>query len=121
MTSNSCDLENFYLINREITFHIPVRVSYDSDLEKVERVSIEVAGTVLKKHNGGVIEFDPFVRFFSFGESGIELKVFLRVKEYADQFLITSEFIKAIQKRYTSENITIPFPISNVFLNKRAE
>lgn len=114
-------VENYYLINREITFHIPVRVSYDSDLEKVESVSTEVARAVLKKHEGGVADFDPLVRFFAFGESGIELKIFLKVNEYADQFMITSEFIKALQKRYTLENIIMSFPIRTVLLKKEVE
>ena len=114
-------VENFFLINREITFHIPVGVGYDSDLEKVERVSIEVARTILEKFDGGVKEFDPFVRFHNFSENRIDLKIFLRVKEYADQFLVTSEFIKALQKRYIAESIKIPFPARTVYLNKSEE
>jgi len=111
-------VENFFLINKEITFNVPVGVSYESDLEKVEKVSIEVARAVLRKMEGGVKDFEPFVRFYNFGDSSIDIKIFLRVKEYADQFLITSEFIKALQKRYKAENIEIPFPIRTIIMNK---
>jgi small-conductance mechanosensitive channel len=114
-------IENFYLINKEITFNIPVRVSYESDLEKVEKVSIEVVREVLNNFDGGIKEFNPFVHFYNFGEYTIELKIFLRVNEYADQFLITSEFIKALQKRYKIENIIIPFPVQTVLLGKAPE
>jgi small-conductance mechanosensitive channel len=110
-------VENFFLINKEITFHVEVRVSYDSDLEKVEKVSIETAKNVLQKSDGGIKDFSPVVLFYNFGEIGIDLKIFLRVKEYADQFMITSEFIKALQKNYKESGIKIPFPVRTVFLN----
>ncbi len=114
-------VENFYLVNKEISYYITVGVGYESDLEKVEKASVEVARAILKKSEGGVEEFDPYVRFFNFGDSSIDLKIFLRVNEYADQFLITSEFIKALQKRYKAEGINIPFPIRTVYLNKVSE
>jgi len=112
-------VENFFLVDREITFNVLVGVSYDSDLAKVEKLSIEVAKEILASHQGGVVSFEPFVRFYNFGESSIDLKVFLRVTEYANQFLITSEFIKALHKRYNEEGINIPFPIRTVFLNNQ--
>lgn len=114
-------VENFFLVNKEITYNIVLGVGYESDLDKVERVSIEVARTILNNSFGGVKEFEPFVRFINFGDSAIELKVYLRVKEYADQFLITSEFIKALQKRYQAEGINIPFPIRTVIMGKGKE
>jgi small-conductance mechanosensitive channel len=111
-------IENFFLTDREITFNVLVGVGYESDLEKVEKISILVAKEMLEKYQGGIQEFEPFVRFYNFGDSSIDLKIFLRVKEYADQFLITSEFIKALHKRYREEDINIPFPIRTVIMDK---
>jgi len=108
-------IENFFLINREITFNVQVGVAYGSDLDKVERVSVEVAKQILSRFDGGVKEFDPFVRFNAFGDSSIVVRIFMRVKEYADQFLITSEFIRALHKRYAEEGITIPFPTRTIY------
>lgn len=109
-------LENFFLTDKQITFNVMVGVSYDSNLEHVEKVSIEVAKKVLSHFEGGVKEFEPLVRFYNFGDSSIDLKIFLRVHEYADQFLITSEFIKALHKRYNEESINIPFPIRTILM-----
>ncbi len=111
-------IENFFLTNRQITFNVLVGVGYESDLEKVERVSIQVAKDILSMHDGGVKDFEPFVRFYNFGDSSVDLKIFMRVMEYANQFLITSEFIKALHKKYKEEGINIPFPIRTVLLNK---
>ena len=106
--------ENFFLEDRKITFYINVGVGYESDLDLVEKVSIEEAKQVLSDAEGGVANFEPFVRFHNFGDSSIDLKVFVRVEEYADQFTITSELIKAIHKRYQKESINIPFPIRTI-------
>ncbi|HPG10253.1 MAG TPA: mechanosensitive ion channel family protein [Chitinophagaceae bacterium] len=111
-------IENFFLTDREITFNVLVGVGYESDLEKVEKVSIQVAKEILDKFDGGVKEFEPFVRFYNFGDSSIDLKIFMRVKEYADQFMMTSEFIKALHSRYNQEGINIPFPIRTVYMNQ---
>ena len=111
--SNSI-IENFFLSDRQITFYINVGVGYESDLDVVERVSIEEAKKVIAASEGGVSDFEPFVRFYNFGDSSIDLKVFVRVEEYADQFVITSELIKQIQKRYQKEGINIPFPIRTI-------
>ena len=112
-------VENFFLSDRKITFNVLVGVGYESDLEKVERVSIQVAKEILEKNEGGIKEFEPFVRFYNCGASSIDLKIFMQVMEYADQFRITSQFIKALHNKYREEGINIPFPIRTVFMNTK--
>ena len=50
-------VRNYSLPENEIAVLINVGVSYDSDLEKVERVTIEVGKETLKDVQGGVPEF----------------------------------------------------------------
>lgn len=114
-------VENFFINQKEMTFLVMVGVSYDSDLEQVERVCIEVAKDVLASFEGGVKEFEPFVRFYNFGDSSIDLKVFLRVYEYGNQFIAAHEFIKALHKRFNKEGINIPFPIRTVYMHREEE
>ncbi|OGS18457.1 MAG: hypothetical protein A2219_08800 [Elusimicrobia bacterium RIFOXYA2_FULL_50_26] len=103
-------ITNYYLPQKEMSVVIPVGVAYGSNLEKVEKVTIEVANSVLRSVTGGIKEFDAFVRYNSFGDSSIDLSVILRVKEFTDKFLITHEFIKQLHERYRTEGIEIPFP-----------
>ena len=114
-------IENFFLIDKKITFSVLVGVGYESNLDKVEKISIEVAKDILQNQFGSNKEFEPFVRFYNFGASSIDLKIFLQVMEYADQFAITSTFIKLLHKRYQEEGINIPFPIRTIHINKPAE
>lgn len=98
----------------ECSIAIPVRVSYESDLDHVEKVSIAVAKEILQETNGGVHSFEPLVRYFSFAESSIDFNVIMRVKTVTDQHLIRHEFIKRLHDRYQQEKIIIPFPTRTV-------
>ncbi|MGQ9788562.1 MAG: mechanosensitive ion channel family protein [Candidatus Hadarchaeaceae archaeon] len=109
---------NYYQPVSEMSVLVQVGVSYDSDLEKVERVTIEVAREIMKKVQGGVPEFEPFIRYHTFSDFSINFTVILRAREYVDRYLITHEFIKALHKRYREEGIVIPFPIRTVYLEK---
>ncbi len=119
--NNMVILPNKQLVNaRIINFNYPtpeqaltieVGVHYDSDLEKVERIAIETGRQILKSVPGSVAEFEPLVRFHTFGASSINFTVILRAKALTDSGLIKHEFIKALSKRFAGEKIVIPYPI----------
>lgn len=111
---------NYYKPEKELSVVIKVGVSYDSDLEKVEQVVVEVAKEVLQKIPGGVKEFEPFIRYHTFNDFSIDFSVILRAKEYVDQYLLKHEFIKALHKKFQQEGIEIPFPIRTVYLKKES-
>jgi len=98
----------------ELSVLVDLGVSYGSDLEKVERVTIEVAREVMKEVEGGMPDFQPFIRFNAFGDWAIRFSVILRAREYTNQYLIRHEFIKRLHRRYAAEGIEIPFPIRTV-------
>lgn len=93
----------------ECSISIPIGVSYESNLDHVEKVTAAVAKEILQENEGGVKTFEPFVRYGSFAESSINFNVILRVKTVTDQQLIRHEFIKRIYTRYQQEGIIIPF------------
>jgi small-conductance mechanosensitive channel len=103
-------VKNYTLPENEQAALVQVGVSYASDLEKVERVTLEVARQILGDTPGGVAEFEPLVRYHTFGDSSINFTVVLRVKQFVDRYLVTHEFIKRLRQRYEDEGIEIPFP-----------
>ncbi len=107
-------ITNFYLPDKEIPVGVNLGVTYGSDLDKVEKVTVGVAREVLEDTAGGVREFEPSIGFSSFGDSGIHFSVNLRAREYADQYLIIHEFIKRLHRRYETEGIEIASPVRNV-------
>ncbi|MBF0505244.1 MAG: mechanosensitive ion channel [Nitrospirae bacterium] len=113
-------ITNFYLPGKEIPVGVSLGVTYESDLEKVENVTVDVAREVLKDTIGGVKEFEPSIVYSSFGDSGIHFSVNLRATEYANQYLIIHEFIKRLHRRYETEGIEITSPVRNVYIRKGA-
>ena len=107
---------NYYQPEQETAVLIQVGVSYDSDLKKVEKVTIEVGAEIMKEVEGGVPEFEPFIRYHTFDDFSINFTVILRTKEYVGNYLIKHEFIKRLHERYDKEGIVIPFPIRTVYM-----
>jgi len=114
----SAIVTNYYQPEQEMAVLVQVGVSYDSDLTKVEHVTMEVGKEVMREVEGGVPEFEPFIRYHTFDDSSINFTVILRTQEYVGQYLIKHEFIKRLHKRYNKEGIVIPFPIRTVHLEK---
>jgi small-conductance mechanosensitive channel len=105
---------NFNLPDPEQAVLVEVGVSYASDLEQVERLTIEVGRQVMREVDGGVPTFAPFIRYHTFADSSIQFTVILRGKDYVSQYLLKHEFIKRLHQRYRTEGIEIPFPIRTV-------
>ena len=110
----------------DIVVVVPIGVGYESDLEHVERVTIEVARELQIKIDGYEPKFDaegkdrnklaPVVRFQKFNDSSIDFNAVLHVQTFTNQYVLKHEFIKAITKRYREEGINIPFPIRTLDL-----
>lgn len=109
---------NYESPEKEMSVLVPVGVAYNSDLEKVENVSLDVAKHILQTVEGGIPDFEPVVRFHTYGDSSINFNVILRVKDRVSQFLVKHEFVKALKKRFDKEGIEIPFPQRDVWMKQ---
>ncbi len=102
---------NYYLPEKNMSVIVQVGVHYGSDLGKVEEITCDVARQVMHEVAGGVPDFEPFIRYHTFGDSSIGFSVILRVGEFVDQYLVKHEFFKRLHERYAREGIVIPYPI----------
>jgi len=107
---------NFFTIEREMSVCVEGGVAYNSELNKVERVTLETATQIQKTFAGAVPTFTPLFRFHTFADSSINFTVVLRAKEYAEQFPLKHEFIKLLHERFAKEDIEIPFPQRTVHM-----
>lgn len=115
---------NYSRPRNDIIVTVPIGVGYESDLDHVERVTMEVALEVQKRVDGYEELLDingidrnplkPAVRFHTFGDSSIDFNVFLHAHQFDVQYLMKHEFIKGITRRYREEGINIPFPIRTI-------
>ena len=114
----SAILTNYNMPVQEVTVVIPMSVSYNSDLNKVETVTLHVANKVMEELEPTIIDFKPTLSFHTLGQSSIDFNVVLRSGEFSSQFKLKHEFIKQIIETYRKENITIPFQTNTVILEK---
>ncbi|MFJ6841854.1 mechanosensitive ion channel family protein [Streptomyces griseoluteus] len=112
------NMTNFTRPEQELTVLVQAGVSYDSDLEHVERVTAEVVNEVMTEITGAVPEHEAAIRFHTFGDSRIGFTIILGVGEFSDQFRIKHEFIKRLHRRYREEGIRIPAPTRTVALQQ---
>lgn len=98
----------------KLRIRIPMGVSYNSDLDKVEYTLIEV----MKSHKEVMKEPVPRIRFRRFGNSAIELEALCLIDEPANRGRVTHELIKEIDKAFKEEKIRMPFPQRDVHISK---
>jgi small-conductance mechanosensitive channel len=107
---------NYYLPRKVLWLRCDVGVGYESDLEKVEAVSLEVAHDVVRQFSGNVRGLEPALRFHTFGDSSVNFTIRIPVEEFSGQFRVRHEYVKQLHARYREEGINIPFPIRTLQL-----
>ncbi|MBD3218337.1 MAG: mechanosensitive ion channel [candidate division Zixibacteria bacterium] len=112
---------NYSMPRKHIWIRIYVGVHYESDLDQVEKVAMEVATEVTKGFYPKDFVFKPVVRFKEFGDSAISFSARLPIRQYIDQYKIRSEFIKRLHKRFNEEKIEIPYPIRNIYVRREGD
>lgn len=105
---------NDSLIEEPLNVYVDCGVSYESDLDKVEKVTLAVAKEVQKKFGGVEKDFEPIMRYRVFGESNIDFIVILRAEDIKSRGKLQHEFIKALKKTYDKEKIEISWPVRKI-------
>ncbi len=97
---------------------VNIGVSYDSNLEKVEKVAIRAAKNVIKQEGVKVRENNPIVRFKELADSSINFIIILKVDHVKDEGRVKHALIKEVIKQFRAEGIEIPFPQMVVEMKK---
>ncbi|UCE13763.1 MAG: mechanosensitive ion channel [Candidatus Heimdallarchaeota archaeon] len=115
---STATVTNFGISDKETALTVPVGVGYDSDLNLVEQVTVEVALETVKQVQGETPSKKPYIRYHTFAPSSIDFQVNIYSKNLRDRARIRHEFIKNLSKRYQQEGIDIPFPTSVIISKK---
>jgi small-conductance mechanosensitive channel len=109
---------NYHLPEKKLALLIPISVSYDSDLNLVQRLLMEETTGGVGTIPGLLGEPTPFVRFIpGFGQSSLDLTLICHVNEFVDQFLVQHELRLRILKRFRIEGVQIPYPSRTVYVH----
>ena len=99
---------NFTRPDAEVTVPVEVIVTYDADLDLVERVATDVGREVMKETDGGVPTASPRIRFHKLGVAYIQFTATLSARDVASQPAVRHEFIKRLLRRFRLEGIELP-------------
>jgi MscS family membrane protein len=97
-------------------FKVEVGVAYGTDLEKVEKILLDIGN----KHPDVMNEKDvkPYVRLNSFGDNSVNYALWVRGKDFSTRWRVAHEMRKEIYNRFIKEGIDIPFPQRVVHIKK---
>jgi len=101
-----------YTVSRERRIDITCGVEYDSDLERVEKITREVIESLPTRDKNKRVGF----AYTEFGDSSINFFVnfWITHTDPKHYFGAQNEAIKAIKARFDKEGFTIPFPIRTI-------
>ena len=110
---------NYSMPKKDFSIWVPCGIAYESNLKKVEKVTLEVAKHIQQSVEGAVKDFEPLFRYKEFGDSNINFIAVLGIAEPMKRFVVRNEFIKALKERFDKENIEISWPIRKIYNIKR--
>jgi small-conductance mechanosensitive channel len=93
---------------------VPVGVAYGSDVDKVEKLLLEIA----RSEENVVDKPAPRVRFRNFGDSALNFELLCWVSDPRLKGRVTHSINSKIYKRFADEGIVIPYPQRDVHLYK---
>jgi small-conductance mechanosensitive channel len=118
----SAKVTNWMLRNTFGRITIKVGVGYDSDVEKVSRILLDIAHNhpmVMNEKNNQVSP--PKVLFRDFGDSALNFELRCFIFDIDQRVNIVSEINFAIVKAFREDNIEIPFPQRVISINNPPE
>lgn len=100
---------------------LPVGVSYDSDVDFVKEKLLEVAEEMYQDFEIIINNPKPLVYFKSFGDSSLDFELFIWMKNPKEGIKLRSEANFRIFKKFSENNIEIPFPQRDLHLRTKFE
>lgn len=110
---------NYNLPEKRMGVGLQVNVALDCDLDRVERVLLEIGREAAGQIPGMLAEPAPSVAFDpGVGEFSVGVSLNYQVVEFVSQFAVRNELRKRIFKRFREEQIQIPYPTRTVYLRE---
>jgi len=113
-------ITNYSAPDTSMSLGVPVRVVHGTDPARVERALLEVAGEALAAGVKGLLDRpEPSVSFIpGFGESSLDLTLYVQVRQFVDQYSVQSDLRKRIVRKFDEAGIKMAFPTRTLVLGK---
>ena len=107
-------ITNYYEPAPPVNVYLTCGVSYDSDLTRVEAVSMDVMNRILATSPHGVQEYGAYFGFDNFGESNVDFWLFVQARDRLASFELRSELVRELHRRFDEEGIVINYPVRSI-------
>lgn len=114
---SSTIVTNYSLPERSMDIAIPINVAYTTDLEKLEKITLEVVNSVLSEMN--IQRSEPTFRVKEFLEHAVKCGVSITVHDFMQQYPIRHNILKRLYKRYQQEGIVLA-STQNILVRKES-
>ena len=116
-------ITNYSVPDPQMSYTLPVSVTYGTDPKRVEKVLLEAAHEAIRDGLPGLLANpEPSVSFIpGFGQSSLDFSLNLQVRQFSDQFSVQSELRKRIVKKFQEAGIDMPFPTRALVLDKSTQ
>ena len=104
-------ITNYQQPSNAVNVYLECGTSYDSDLYRVEEICFEVMDTIIESHPMAVKEYGKYFAFDNFGESNVNFWLFVQATDRWGSFVVQSELMKLLHKRFKEEGIVINYPV----------
>ena len=104
-------ITNYQQPSNAVNVYFECGTSYDSDLDRVEEVCLEVMETIIGSHPMAVKEYGKYFAFDNFGDSNVNFWLFVQATDRWGSFVVQSDMMKLLHKRFKEEVIVINYPV----------
>ncbi len=104
-------ITNFTAPSPDMWIPVACGVSYESDLEQVRRVALEVAQGVITDISGAMKDAEPSVLFNAFADSNVTFQVGVRAQDFSAQYTLKDALISRLHARFAKDGIEINYPV----------
>ena len=104
-------ITNYQQPSNAVNVYLECGTSYDSDLYRVEEICLEVMDTIIESHPMAVKEYGKYFAFDKFGDSNVNFWLFVQATDRWGSFVVQSEMMKLLHKRFKKEGIVINYPV----------
>lgn len=101
---------------RTLKITLKVGVGYNSDMDLVKKLMVDAANENAHTMKGP--GYEPAWRLSEFGDSALNIKLFVWIDDVAGQWRIASEIRESFLQKFRDNGIEIPFPQTVVHLKE---
>ncbi|HEY8478276.1 MAG TPA: mechanosensitive ion channel family protein [Spirillospora sp.] len=112
-------LTNYSRPAQDMSILVEAKVTYEVDLDELEKLLIGIGQDVMKEVDGGVADSEVLVRYRDFNDGAVGFTVILRSSAFGDQFRLRHEYLKRMHRAIRERGIAPPYWQHRVVIDDR--